>query len=305
METDFQFPLTNFSKIMTYIQKLVILVSLISVPLFVWAAAPAAIDDLTCTPDISAGAIWLRWTVPSGVAGSPAYEVKYVQGNIIDYTSASTYSQNWTVGTAGLPQQELATGFNPGTQYTFAIKSQDGLGNWSEASNPTTCLAPIGHVDKIAPTSKIDTPSDKSILLIPPSITIKGSATDTGGSSIQKVEISLDGGENWILTTITESLDNKSNWEFVWERPGVGNYNLKTRATDWMNNVETVGAGINISIVSELPKVEEEKPFPPEKPISEMTVEELKTKIQEIQLKLIELITQLIQILQQQITLKT
>jgi len=257
---------------------------------------------LTCTPDISAGAIWLRWTVPSGVAGSPAYEVKYVQGNIIDYTAASTYSQNWTVGTAGLPQQELATGFNPGTQYTFAIKSQDGLGNWSEASNPTTCVAPHGQVDSIAPTSEIDSPSDKSILLIPPSITIKGSATDTGGSSIQKVEISLDGGANWILATITESLDNKSNWEFVWEGPGVGNYNLKTRATDWMNNVETVGAGINISIVSELPKVEKEKPLPPETPISEMTIEELKTKIAEIQQKIIQLLTQLIQLIQQEIS---
>lgn len=55
-------------------------------------------------------------------------------------------------------------------------------------------------------------------------------------------------------------------------------------------------------VVKEVPAPEEiVAPAPVEKPISEMTVSELRVKIVEVQQKIIELLTQLIQLLQQQI----
>jgi hypothetical protein len=66
-----------------------------------------------------------------------------------------------------------------------------------------------------------------------------------------------------------------------------------------MDNVETPEEGVKISVVLKSPEITQK---PTEKPISQMTLEELKAKIIEIQLKLIQLIQQLIQILQEKLS---
>lgn len=266
------------------------------------AAAPSAITDLTCSPEPNvSGAVWLQWTVPSGLAGSNAYEVKYIQGNIMSYAQANTYNQSWPTGIAGQRKQELMTGLNPNSQFSFAMKSTDGLGNWSEMSNYVTCIAPGStNIDDKAPISVIEYPIEKSEFLEKQTIVVKGQATDTGGSSVQKVEISLDDGKTWFLTKPKESVGTGFDWEYLWEKPIVGAYTIKTRATDWWENQETPGGGIMVIVSA--PPAEKPPEKQVEKPISQMTAEELKTKIQEIQLKLIQLMTQLIQLLQQEIS---
>jgi hypothetical protein len=128
-------------------------------------------------------------------------------------------------------------------------------------------------------------------------IKIEGWAKDEGGSSVQKVEISFDG-KNWQKTKSIKVEDGKLYFEYLWQKPKVGEYQIFSRATDWMENVETPGEGIKISVVLKPPEIVEK---PAEKPISQMTAEELKAKIIEIQLKLIQLIQQLIQILQEKL----
>lgn len=139
------------------------------------AVVPLGINDLTCTPDITSGAIWIRWTPPAGVsasAGASAYQFKYVQGNIIDFDNATTYNQTWLSGNAGVVKQELAVGFNIGTQFTFAMKAQDGLDNWSDVSNQTTCVSPrSNNTDSTPPTTHITYPAYNSSIVVGQPIT--------------------------------------------------------------------------------------------------------------------------------------
>jgi hypothetical protein len=278
--------------------KIFLITSFFLLFLFNFVHAQSPISDLTCRQDVSAGAVWLSWTVPSGIASSNAYEVRYIQGNTMHWENAISFSQNWSSGTPGTKKQELVTGLNPGTQYTFAIKWKDSAGNWSNPSNSATCIAPFPqNLDKIPPKSVIEKPKSGDQFFEGEDIKIEGWAKDEGGSSVQKVEISFDG-KNWQNATPVKVEDGKLYFEYLWQKPKVGEYQIFSRATDWMDNVEIPGEGIKISVVLKSPEITQK---PTEKPISQMTLEELKAKIIEIQLKLIQLIQQLIQILQEKL----
>jgi len=258
-------------------------------------AQPAAISDLQCFFSQMPGAVWLTWTAP---AGAVSYDVRYSPGSIdaIHYNVAGQFSQNWS----GTAQQGLVISLTENKTWFFAMKAIDASNNYSDVSNIVSCFVPAMavQIDKIAPTSLITDPKDGATILANKDYIIKGDSSDTGGSSVKQVEISFDEGKNWLKTEAIEG--NKNNgftWQFIWSKPAVGDYHLITRATDRMGNIETPGSGIKV-IVKEL---ETEKP-PTEKPISQMTAEELKAKIAEIQQQIIQLLTQLIQLLQQQIS---
>jgi hypothetical protein len=256
-------------------------------------AQPSAITDLDCVFSEMKGSVWLTWTPP---AGAVRYDVRYALSPITasDYNFAYQFSQNWS----GTQNQGLVTDLTEEKTWFFAMKAIDSEGRYSDISNVAYCYVPKWEEkkDKIAPVSQIDDPKDGATILAGKDYIIKGKATDTGGSSVQKVEISFDG-KNWFLTKPKESIDSGFTFEYLWEKPKEGNYQIKTRATDWWENQEIPGEGINVKVVLELPM---EKPV--EKPISQMTAQELKTKIIETQLKLIELMKQLIQLLQQEIS---
>jgi len=255
-------------------------------------AQPAAISDLQCFFAQTPGAVWLTWTAP---AGAVSYDVRYFPGAIdaTHYNLAWQFSQNWS----GTAQQGLVISLTGNTTWFFAMKAIDASNNYSDISNVVSCFVPsvVVPTDKIAPTSLITDPKDGATILAGKDYIIKGDSSDTGGSSVKEVEISFDQGKNWFKTeAMTENKNNGFSWKFTWSKPVVGDYQLITRATDWIGNIETPGSGIKVKIASQETPVTE-------KPISEMRVIELKAKIQEIQLKLIELMTQLIQILQQQL----
>ena len=251
-------------------------------------AQPSAISDLDCVFSDMPGAVWLTWTPP---VGTNSYDVRYALSPITasDYDLTYPFSQNWS----GTASQGLVTDLTENRTWFFAMKAIDVGSNPSAISNIIYCFVPKIEVpkDDIAPTSSIEEPKEDATILADKDYIIKGTSSDTGGSSVQKVEISLDGGKTWFLTKPKESVGKGFNWEYIWEEPIAGTYILKTRATDWWENQEIPGEGIKI-------KVEEAKI---EKPISEMTIEELEAKIIEVQQKIIQLLTQLIQLIQQQI----
>jgi len=212
------------------------------------AAAPAAITDLACEPDVSEGSVWLLWTVPSGLGGSNAYEAKYTAGNIIYYdTLAQTYAQSWSSGTAGSRKREVVRGLNPGTEYAFAMKSNDGLGNWSAISNSVLCTAPAATKgDTIAPVTSLTYPVYNAV--IPPgAVKVKGTVRDTGGSSVQWTEISFDNGASWARAKLVAEDGTNLLWEYDW-RPAAGDYALKLRSADWRNNIEIPTLSIPIKV---------------------------------------------------------
>ena len=274
--------------------------------------AISAISDLTCTRDISAGSIWLQWTPPTGVSASEtesAYRVKYNQGNTVDLAFALTYSQNWAAGIPGIAKHELATGFNVGTQFTFVMAAQDGSDDWSDFSNPTSCVAPGGNnVDTIPPTTTINYPPyNGSIALSQGALTIRGISKDSGGSSVKQVEVSLDNGQTWNLADPVSEENGNMIWQYVWSTPSVGSYIIKARATDWMNNLEIPGLGIPINIVSTIitptpTATPTPTPTPSPSPIGGTVLtgaDAIKAQIATLQMQLIQLLQQLIQLLTQ------
>lgn len=262
--------------------------------------APAAIDNLTCEPSGQAGAIWLRWTTTAGTSvGYSAKRALAAMTNDDEFNAGTTITQTWDVDAIGGSDQELVTGLNPNTRYYFAVKAIGFADVTSAISTPagTTCLAPASapvSIDSTAPTSRITSPAAGSTVQSGLPLIIKGTAMDAGTSSVQKVEVSLDGGTTWNNATVTSIDESNVLWEYTWAAAQAGTVNIKTRATDWVNNVETPGAGITITVSAAAPAASTTTPTVPTIPTTGMTTTQIRAQIVTIQQQIIALIQELI-----------
>lgn len=102
----------------------------------------------------------------------------------------------------------------------------------------------VTTVDATPPTSIIRTPEDGAGIMNT-SFTISGTASDMG-SSVSKVEISINGGA-W-----TEAIGT-TNWIYQWTGIAPGTYTIQSRATDGAGNVETPSAAITVNVYSATP----------------------------------------------------
>jgi hypothetical protein len=223
--------------------------------------APATIN-LSCVSSGSAGAIYLRWATPLSATG--AYTAKYSLANILTndadatFNAATTFAQNpaWATGTVGDAQQQLVTALTPNNTYFFNLKVLGNNASLSAASNTVFCTAPSSYVtasDTTAPTSIIVSPTVSQGIKAGTNFTVSGTASDTGGSSVQKVEVSLDGGTTWNIAEAVSSTAGVLSWQYVWSNPVVGSYTVKARAYDWLGNRETPGAGVAVTVATTLP----------------------------------------------------
>ena len=73
-------------------------------------------------------------------------------------------------------------------------------------------------------------------------VTINGTAADTGGGVVGGVEISTDNGVTW------HKANGRESWSFAWTPSLGGSYTLRSRATDDSGNIETPGAGISVTV---------------------------------------------------------
>jgi len=117
---------------------------------------------------------------------------------------------------------------NDGDIVTFRARATDGLGN---TSSPAQLVA---TVDLTSPSSQIVVPaSDK--LAWSPYVLITGTVADTG-SGVGVVEVSTDDGQTW------DEVDYVSGgaWGYLWAltEEMTGTYRLRSRATDFVGNVE-------------------------------------------------------------------
>jgi hypothetical protein len=106
----------------------------------------------------------------------------------------------------------------------------------------TVTVAPAP--DTIAPTSTITSPTAQSSLTVGVPFTITGTAADTGGGTVTRVEVSLDGGTTWQVATGT------SSWTYSWTPAAVGPVTLRSRALDSSGNLELPGPGVTVTVDS-------------------------------------------------------
>jgi hypothetical protein len=96
--------------------------------------------------------------------------------------------------------------------------------------------------DTIPPTSIIRSPAPGSSFSIGSTVTISGTAADTGGGVVAGVEVSTDGGTTWHPAT------GRENWTFTWNPNVVGTTTIRSRSVDDSGNLETPSAGVSVTV---------------------------------------------------------
>jgi len=157
----------------------------------------------------------------------------------------------------------------------------------------------IGGGDTKPPSSFIDSPTNGLSIESGMNYTIRGTAVDTGGSFVQQVDISIDGGSTW-LAAATTATKNVANWEYVWKNPVAGDYTVQSRATDKQGNVETPSAGVSVTVQGSTVTPGSQETT---EPVGEQaTVQALQTQIASLQQQVVSLLQQLVQLLTAQLS---
>src|SRR5262245_59442752 len=107
-------------------------------------------------------------------------------------------------------------------------------------TNPTPTPTPTP--DTTPPTSTITSPKEGAIVLIGKPVAITGTASDTGGGSVVRVEVSVDGGANYSAASGTNA------WSFNWTPGALGPVTIKSRAVDTSGNVQNSPVEIHVTV---------------------------------------------------------
>ena len=117
---------------------------------------------------------------------------------------------------------------------------------------PTTLQAGLvtatASTDTVAPVSAITSPTAGADVPAGSSVTISGTASDTGGV-VGGVEVSVDGGTTW------RRASGRANWSYTWTPTASGTVSIRSRAADDSGNLETPGASVTITVGSPTPPV--------------------------------------------------
>ncbi|MBP2447963.1 VCBS repeat-containing protein [Rhizobium leguminosarum] len=142
----------------------------------------------------------------------------------------------WTWGLSDNHDNE-ATATDPRVQQAMVNLLADmGIQPGTLQSGLTAATASSDHV---APTSVITVPAT---VAANSTVTISGTAADTGGGVIASVEVSTDNGASWHPATGDE------NWTYTWTPAIAGTYTIRSRAVDDSINLETPSAGRTVTV---------------------------------------------------------
>ena len=155
-------------------------------------------------------------------------------------------------------------------------------------------------VDKTSPTSLFTTPSAATTISAGAEYVIKGVSNDSGGSSVQKVEVSVDSGTTWALAVREGDYSSAGSyaWKYVWANPTAGGHTIKVRATDTKSNRETPSAGVAVTVVAPVVESTPSSSETPTTSVGETTIQSLQLQVVALQQQVVALLQQLIQLLQ-------
>src|SRR5260370_941991 len=98
-------------------------------------------------------------------------------------------------------------------------------------------------LDTTPPTSHITSPAPGANLTDASTVTIQGTASDSGGGVVAGVEVSTDGGTTW------HPANDTTNWSYNCAAHGSPSAVIKSRAVDDSGNLETPSAGTTVNVV--------------------------------------------------------
>jgi hypothetical protein len=115
------------------------------------------------------------------------------------------------------------------------------------ASLQSGLVPAVASTDTTPPISTITSPPSGSNVAPGSTVTISGTATDSGGGVVGGVEISVDGGTNWHPAVGRES------WTYATTFNNNATVNIRSRAVDDSGNLEVPGPGISITVGTPAP----------------------------------------------------
>jgi Big-like domain-containing protein len=139
-------------------------------------------------------------------------------------TGTTAWSFNWTPA--------------PG-QATIRSRAVDNSGN---QQNPPAQITVTVIQDTTPPTSAITSPKEGADISPGTTVSITGTASDAGGGSVARVEVSVNGGETFSPATGTTA------WSFAWT-PTLGPARIISRAVDNSGNLQAIPAEITVTVV--------------------------------------------------------
>jgi hypothetical protein len=183
--------------------------------------------------DLSGRLAWLECSDPDEDNGDSVVGYRVQVDDDPSFAAPEVDVQGITITTKAIGAMTIALGelegsdnIVLGTRYYWRVNARDSRGNssaWSEG--------PAHFVfgsDTTAPSCTIASPTDDATVTATP-ITISGTAADDL-AGIDFVEVSTDGGENWVQVVGDES------WLHQWWPAESGDYQIACRATDLAEN---------------------------------------------------------------------
>jgi len=187
--------------------------SIITFPTAAGIVSTSAAVNITGTAsDAGGGTVQsVQVSVDGGVTWNPA-------------TGTSAWSFAWSPTLAG--------------HATIKSRALDTSGNQQDPPAEVT----VTIQDGTRPTSTITSPTSGAIVITGTAVTITGTGSDTGGGSVQSVEVSVDGGATWNPATGTTA------WAYFWSPTTLGPATIKSRALDTWGNQQDPPAEIHVTV---------------------------------------------------------
>ncbi|WP_030664629.1 DUF4082 domain-containing protein [Streptomyces cellulosae] len=193
-----------------------------------------AIDVSSTTVDITDGTYRLDWgnLYGNGTATHNLVEFR-------DQTSGAlvfgTGTVQWSWGLTNVPTYDPAdtvvTADSRMQQATVNILADMGAQPKSLQSNLVTAVA---STDTTGPAVTVTSPASGATVPALKPVTIAGTATDSGGGVVARVEVSTDGGATW------KAAKGLTSWSYSWTPTSPGSASIKVRAVDDSVNLGAV-----------------------------------------------------------------
>jgi hypothetical protein len=122
------------------------------------------------------------------------------------------------------------------------------MGSVQPASLMSGLVAGTDSTDTTPPTSAITSPAAGTTISNGSSVTISGTATDSGGGVVAGVEVSTDGGQSWHPVTTMSAASTSVTWSYTWSALGAGNVTIEARATDDSGNIQASPSSETVTV---------------------------------------------------------